>query len=75
MSAYSTVQPGLVLDFGSPIFSHLGQQAAYTFDAGPNAVIYALEKDIPQIIALAAKYFPSDDPSEQYDKFVINRTS
>ena len=36
-------------------------QAAYTFDAGPNAVIYALEKDIPEIIALVSTFFPAGD--------------
>jgi diphosphomevalonate decarboxylase len=40
-------------------------QAAYTFDAGPNAVIYALEKDIPEIIATVAAFFPNtEDPSK-----------
>jgi diphosphomevalonate decarboxylase len=40
--------------------------AAYTFDAGPNAVLYALEGDMPEIISLMAHYFPPalefDDP-------------
>jgi diphosphomevalonate decarboxylase len=35
-----------------------GLCAAYTFDAGPNAVIYALEKDVPVIIKLVNQFFP-----------------
>src|SRR5688572_23268038 len=35
-----------------------GYKAAYTYDAGPNAVIYALDKDIKEIISLIAAYFP-----------------
>jgi len=31
---------------------------AYTFDAGPNAVLYALSPDIPEILALVTHFFP-----------------
>lgn len=34
--------------------------AAYTFDAGPNAVIYTLEQNITQVISLINEYFPQD---------------
>ena len=41
-------------------------KAAYTFDAGPNAVIYCLEKDVEMITAVMAKYFPAPGSSTDY---------
>lgn len=37
-----------------------GLIAAYTFDAGPNAVIYALDKWMPTIIATVNRLFPQE---------------
>lgn len=33
-------------------------QAAYTFDAGPNAVVFALKKNLPVLLAAALRAFP-----------------
>ncbi|KAJ9105505.1 hypothetical protein QFC21_001876 [Naganishia friedmannii] len=35
-----------------------GLLAAYTFDAGPNAVIYALEENMPMIVSTINEFFP-----------------
>jgi diphosphomevalonate decarboxylase len=40
---------------------HKEVRAAYTFDAGPNAVIYCLEKDAIEIGALMLHFYPSPD--------------
>jgi diphosphomevalonate decarboxylase len=45
-------------------------KAAYTYDAGPNAVIYAQSKDLKEIINLICNYFPQnqafDDPFKMF---------
>ena len=36
-------------------------KAAYTYDAGPNAVIYAPKENLKEIVELIVKYFPQAD--------------
>ena len=38
--------------------SGTGYKAAYTYDAGPNAVIYALAENMKEIASLILAYFP-----------------
>jgi diphosphomevalonate decarboxylase len=39
---------------------------AYTYDAGPNAVIYLLENDCPLVMAVMTKYFPAPGKVSAY---------
>ncbi|ORY99468.1 Diphosphomevalonate decarboxylase [Syncephalastrum racemosum] len=49
-----------------------GVKAAYTYDAGPNAVIYAPRENMPEIIRLIAHYFP---PPATITLSIITRSS
>ena len=51
----------------SIINEHFGKVvAAYTFDAGPNAVIYCLEEHAPMIMSVMSKYFPAPGATTDY---------
>ncbi|XP_058468264.1 diphosphomevalonate decarboxylase [Malaya genurostris] len=44
-------------------------RVAYTFDAGPNACLYLLQKDVEEVIAVINKVFPNDSiGSSEYIK-------
>lgn len=43
-------------------------KVAYTFDAGPNACLFLLEKNAPLVLALINHYFPPKSNAEDYFK-------
>ncbi|KAG8768156.1 diphosphomevalonate decarboxylase [Serendipita sp. 397] len=50
-------------------------KAAYTFDAGPNAVIYTLEENVKEIVSLLLHYFPLPQAYEDPTKLFKGATS
>ncbi|GAA5834998.1 hypothetical protein JCM11251_000133 [Rhodosporidiobolus azoricus] len=40
-----------------------GLKAAYTYDAGPNAVLYVQEKDVNEVLGAVMHFFPQSDES------------
>ena len=43
-------------------------QVAYTFDAGPNACLYLLESEVPQLLSVINHVFPPANKSVEYLK-------
>ncbi|PWN35234.1 putative MVD1-mevalonate pyrophosphate decarboxylase [Meira miltonrushii] len=44
-----------------------GKRIAYTYDAGPNAVLYAEEKEMKTILAVIRHYFPNTDFDDTFN--------
>lgn len=49
--------------------SHYGEtRVAYTFDAGPNAVIFTLEQHVPEFVQVVKHFFPSESNRAKFVK-------
>ncbi|KZT58859.1 mevalonate pyrophosphate decarboxylase [Calocera cornea HHB12733] len=63
MNDVSRALVALVHEFNRvSILQKRGHRAAYTFDAGPNAVIYCLRRNVKDIVNMVMHYFPQAEP-------------
>lgn len=54
----------LIVEYNRVSLANGGKyKAAYTYDAGPNAVIYAPKENVKEIVELIVKYFPQKEGS------------
>lgn len=52
----------LIINVMTQYNAHYGQvKAAYTYDAGPNAVIYTTQDALPEILQVVHHFFPADE--------------
>ncbi|KAH8119437.1 Diphosphomevalonate decarboxylase [Phellopilus nigrolimitatus] len=63
MNDVSRAIVALIVEYNRAVVAAGGEiRAAYTFDAGPNAVIYAPAAHIKEIVELVVGYFPQTQP-------------
>lgn len=56
------------MNFDSVVFINIWLallQVAYSYDAGPNAVLFVESKNVPELLSLIKYYFP---PAEEQSK-------
>ncbi|KAJ3212651.1 diphosphomevalonate decarboxylase [Dinochytrium kinnereticum] len=53
---------------GVPVESRRRYRVAYTFDAGPNAVLYLQDDEVPEVLELVNRFFPppTEHNTEEY---------
>ena len=48
------------------LYDLLISKVAYTYDAGPNACLYLLDKDVPLMMSLIGHFYPSENKTESF---------
>ncbi|KAJ3328578.1 diphosphomevalonate decarboxylase, partial [Kappamyces sp. JEL0680] len=70
-----TVYNQLFLDKPAGAGGAKGYKVAYTFDAGPNAVLYMPKENVPEVLGLINHFFPASLSSEAANKEYYGRAS
>ena len=47
---------------------NISLQVAYTYDAGPNACLYLLEKDVPLIMSLVRHFYSPENGKDSFTR-------